>query len=349
MKKLYFIVLIVILILFTGCTSGVSIQENKTFKPTSSKVNNIQKSWLDVSNYICYYGNDLDVNILSNFDVAIIYPNVLFDNPNSKDLIKQLQDKGTYVIVYLTVGEDDKLSIGDGLGDNGYASYYIYENGYPKQNDNWGTYFVDAGNPAWQSKVIKEAENILQYDVDGLFLDNLDTVDIDSKILPGMISLMKSLDSTFPNKLFVINRGFTVLPFISQYIDGLMFESFNTTYDFETKKVVNLSEKTTQYNINVAQNIINTTRQYKYFPVFTLDYVNKSDINYKPQYYYNRSWQFDFIPYVTYDFSLATPFIPVDADGNFLTPTSNRGEMVLKDESKEKYSSLYSHYSWYFR
>ena len=297
-------------------------------RPTVERVEGQRKDWNDVSSFVCYYG-DFDFEFQSKFDVIIMHSSTLYSDPQAKEKVKQLQDAGCYIVSYITIGEDDSLEVADGLGEGGYASYYIYENGSPKPNVNWNSYFVDAGNPVWQAKIINETRQILDYGVDGIFMDTLDTVDIDNSTLAGMADLVKKLDETFPDAKLVANRGFTCLPYISKHIDGLMFESFNTTYNFEEGKVSDLTEESNEWNEDIACNTINSIRRYDYFPVFALDYVNEYEYDYMTLTYYNRSWQYDFIPYCTYDISLGTVAYPVDAEGKLLTPTSNRGELAL--------------------
>ena len=313
----------------TGSGSQVGNTSNSIFsRPTVERKPGQRKDWNDVSSFVCYYG-DFDFEFQSKFDVIIMHSNTLYNDPQAKEKVKQLQDAGCYIVSYITIGEDDTLEVADGLGEGGYASYYVYENGFPKMNVNWNSYFVDAGNPVWQAKIINETARILDYGVDGIFMDTLDTVDIDNSTLSGMADLVANLDKTFPEAKLVANRGFTVLPYISSHIDGLMFESFNTTYNFEENKVSDLTPESIEWNESIACNTINAVRRYDYFPVFALDYVNEYEYDYMTLNYYNRSWQYDFIPYSTYDIHLGTPAYPTDAEGNVLTPTSRRGELAL--------------------
>lgn len=315
----------------TACGGTKKLEISWFSRPTVEKFEGQKKSWEDVSSFICYYGDFVEEQ--KNFDVAIMHSNTLFTNGESaKDSVKALQDVGTYVISYITVGEDDSLNVGDGLGEGGYASYYIYEQGFPKQNTNWGSYFVDAGNPVWQAKIIEKAGEILSYGVDGLFLDTLDTVDIAPETMGGMASLVKLLKETYPEAKLIANRGFSALQYISPYIDGLMFESFNTTYNFEQGKVVDIEPEDVEYNENIACNVINKIRKYDYFPVFALDYVNEYEYDYMPQQYYNRSWQYDFIPYCTYDIQLSIACNPN------IAPTSKRGELAFSYEGSSSLS-----------
>ncbi len=342
-RKFLLIVTLLITFMCVACKQDNNIYIDIFSRPVVEKPAEGRKNWNDVSSFICYYG-DFDYEVQSKFDVVIMHSSILYNPGHSveegfdfeaykeqaKNEVAKLQAAGCYVVSYITIGEDDTLTVADGLGEGGYASYYIYENGVPKQNANWGSWFVDAGNPVWQAKILDEASQILDFGVDGLFLDTLDTVDIANNTLSGMADLVKKLDEAFPNAKLVANRGFTVLPYISQHIDGLMFESFNTTVsDFETGVFRDLDQEERDWNELVACNTINAVRRYDYFPVFVLDYVNLEDYDYMTQYYYNRSWQYDFIPYSTYDLSLGTPTYPLDYDGNFLVPTSNRGELAL--------------------
>ena len=331
-KKIILLMAFLLTLVCFGCNKPTEDSGKVSIfsRPVVEKPEGGRKEWNDVSSFCCYYGN-FDIEFQSKFDVVIMHSSTMYnmDKEEAKAMVKQLKDAGCWIVSYITIGEDDSLEIADGLGEGGYASYYVYENGSPKPNVNWNSYFVDAGNPVWQAKIINETREILDYGVDGIFMDTLDTVDIEPSSLPGMASLVKKLDETFPDAKLVANRGFTCLPYISQHIDGLMFESFNTTYNFEDNMVSDLDEESNAWNEDIACNVINSCRRYDYFPVFALDYVNEYEYDYMPLTYYNRSWQYDFIPYCTWDIHLSNPVYPKDADGNLLAPNSKRGELAL--------------------
>lgn len=338
-----FLLFTMMLITFTCIACDNNTYVDIFSRPVVERPAEGRKEWNDVSSFVCYYG-DFDIEFQSKFDVVIMHTNTLDGNPEdpnysaetqkeyAKAQVKALQDAGCYVVSYITIGEDDSLSTADGLGEGGYASYYVYENGVPKMNTNWKSWFVDAGNPVWQAMILEEAGRILDYGVDGLFMDTLDTVDIANNTIGGMADLVKKLKETYPEAKLVANRGFTVLPYISQYIDGLMFESFNTTVaDFTTPKGTfrDLDQEEREWNELVACNTINAIRRYDYFPVFVLDYVQEEDYDFMTQYYYDRTWQYDFIPYSTYNLHLNEPLYPVDENGELLFPKSVRGELAL--------------------
>ena len=328
-RRLFLLTALLILVFCFGCDGGSNDGKVSIFsRPTVERTPGKRKDWNDVSSFVCYYG-EFDIEFQSQFDVIIMHSTILYGDPQAKEKVQQLKDAGCWIVSYITIGEDDSLEVADGLGEGGYASYYVYENGSPKPNVNWNSYFVDAGNPVWQAKIINETKEILDYGVDGIFMDTLDTVDIDNSTLSGMADLVKNLKTTYPEAKLVANRGFTCLPYISQYIDGLMFESFNTTYNFEEGKVSDLTEESKNWNEDIACNMINSIRRYDYFPVFALDYVNEYEYDYMPINYYNRSWEYDFIPYCTYDIGLGTVCYPKDAKGEMLAPTSDRGSLAL--------------------
>lgn len=314
------IVLCVLLccVIFAGCTEHISIFSRPLAKRDKFTEDGKKVEWLDVASFSTYYGVYDEKQ--KNYDVAICESKNL-----GEDGIAKLNAAGVYTICYISIGEDHGLNVGDGLGEGGWASYYIYENGAPKKNGNWQSYFVDAGSPVWQEIVIENARKILDMGADGLFLDTVDSVDVDMNTMGGMVSLIKRLREEFPKAKLVVNRGFSVLEYVSQYIDGLMFESFNTTWDFVKNESVQLSDSANEYNISTAVNTVNKQRQYHYFPVFALDYINDSD-DFLIQTYMDRSWTYDFISYFTTAKELDLVYVFTE------TPQSKRGSIALVGE-----------------
>lgn len=305
-------------VVLVGCAKPTSIFSRPLAKRDKLTADGKKVEWLDVASFCTYYG--VYDEKMNNFDVAICESRNL-----GAEGIAKLNAAGVYTICYITIGEDDSLNVVDGLGEGGWASYYIYEDGAPKQNTNWGSYFVDAGSPVWQEIILEKARKILNMGADGLFLDTVDSVDVDSNTLGGMVSLIKRLRAEFPKAKLVVNRGFSVLEYIAPYIDGLMFESFNTTWDFVKGCSTDLSESATEYNVATAVNTINKQRQYYYFPVFALDYINEYE-DYLIQHYMDRSWTYDFLSYFT-------PAKNLDMVYTFSeTPKSDRGSIALKGE-----------------
>ncbi len=280
--------------ILSGCTNGtvsnVSVSSGAASKSTVPVEK--KKAWGDVSSFVCYYGK-FNPDMLK-FDVAILESTNL-----TAAEIKKVNDAGTYTIGYLTIGEDDQLEKGDGKGPGGYASYYFNKDGMPAKNGDWNSYFVNAGNVNWQNKVIQKAKQILDKGCQGLFLDTIDTAGGEyADTADGMIALIKKLHETYPNAKLVANRGLSLISSYIPYVSGIMYEDFSSSYDFDKKQYINLGNDDLENTGTVAVNCINAARKVNDVPVFALDYAlpsSKENI----QKYYDRSWEYNFIPYVS--------------------------------------------------
>ncbi|HEY8390509.1 MAG TPA: discoidin domain-containing protein [Clostridia bacterium] len=318
---------LLILIGVVGCANNQEKPDPITVMPKQftkeadrSERNGEKREWNNVSSFFCNYGSFQEEML--KYDVAIVESSALKDED-----VQALEEAGVWKIAYITIGEDDSLKTADGLGPGGYASYYIYVDDTPVQNGNWGSYFVDAGNPVWQASIIAQAREIIDQGYDGLFLDTVDTVDVYPSTINGMYNLIKLLRETFPEIKLVMNRGFSTLPTIHEYIDGIMFESFSTYYDSQRGENYQLAPESSDfiYNQNVAVNTINAIRQKHYFPVFCLDYFTDSNMTVFLQAIYNTAWEYDFIPYVP----LGGRLLSGEVTPSTLIPKSQRGIKAL--------------------
>ncbi len=278
-----------------------------------------RKKWLETEKFVCYYGSDA-IHEMSDFDVAVIE-----SGSHRKNDIELLKKAGAWVVGYVTVGEDDKLTKADGKGPGGSASFYmdVDWDGKPDRNENWGSYFVDAGNPLWQDIIInKRVKGVLDKGCDGIFMDTVDTAEMYPDTKEGMISLIKKIRDTYPDIKIVQNRGFVVLKGTSPYIDAIMYEDFSSHYDWDND-TYSKAEKANLVSSGVLAVDINKARQEHNFLVLALDYA---DLNQKDliQFCYDRSWEYDFIPYVS--------TINLDEVYPYYSPKSERGVKKLQGE-----------------
>ena len=192
------------------------------------------------------------------------------------------------VLAYLSIGEDDRNGApvaGDRMGprvdprasDNellssitnviglpsaggtNYASYYLNaksnQTGIPDENSTYGSYYVNAGSPAWwtvlqtMTKTTNGQSGLQEIlgtnygnalSCDGVFLDTVDTAAPDAWgtpyewTSPGMQSLIRQIHTNYPGKLLMANRGLfffdpnlKTYPYnIRPYVDMVMFESY---------------------------------------------------------------------------------------------------------------------------
>jgi uncharacterized protein (TIGR01370 family) len=178
-----------------------------------------------IKSYTVYYGKGR-ADDLAKFDLAIIQPDTL-----TADEIKQLHDKGTLVVSYLSIGEaePEREWFKDGRVDQKWLL---------GKNQNWGSYFVDASQAGWQDLMVSLMGEFVKKGFDGVFLDTVDTVDAYPQTKQGMIDLIGKLRKAYPDKLLVQNRGFTVIDQVQSEIDALMFEDLITSYDFTNKEYI---------------------------------------------------------------------------------------------------------------
>ena len=211
------------------------------------------------------------------------------------------------VLAYLSIGEDDRngapvagdrmgprvdprASDGDPLssitntlglpsaGGTNYASFYLNakgnQTGVPDENANWGSYYVNAGAPAWWTvlqtmtkatsgqsglKEILSTNYGNALNCDGVFLDTVDTAAPNTWgtpyewTAPGMQSLIRQIHTNYPGKLLMANRGLffydpnlKTYPYnIRPFVDMVMFESY---YSDTSTNLVSLSFPDNKYN-----------------------------------------------------------------------------------------------------
>jgi uncharacterized protein (TIGR01370 family) len=152
----------------------------------------------EIQNYIVYYGEGRAAD-LARFDLAILQPETL--DPAG---LKLLHRKGTLVVAYLSIGEVEL-----------YRPWYIDGRVDPGwilgRNEDWGSYYIDAGQPGWQDLMVSVAGEYIARGFDGVFLDTLDTVDVYPETTDGMIAIVHNLRAAYPEALIVQNRGFSLI------------------------------------------------------------------------------------------------------------------------------------------
>jgi uncharacterized protein (TIGR01370 family) len=179
----------------------------------------------DIESYTVFYGTGR-ADELAQFDLAIVQPDTL-----TTEELAALEAEGTIVVAYLSIGEaePEREWYTDGRVDP------AWELG---TNENWGSRFIDANQTGWQDLMIELAGESIDKGFDGVFLDTLDTVDLFPETTDGMVEIVRRLRDSYPNAVIVQNRGFTVLDETTEYVDGLMFESLTTSYDFVNQEYI---------------------------------------------------------------------------------------------------------------
>ena len=282
MKK---VLILLLTLAFVACGSSL-------YPPYEEEgVPDVPLTWENVTSFVCHYG--MFTETIGKFDVAIL------ESANiTPQQLEWLREQGTFTIGYISVGEDTTLRTLDGQGPGGYASFFIDDGtGQPRRNHNWNSYFVDAGNGLWQQQVIERARDLLNMGFDGIFLDTIDTADIFPETREGMARLIRRLRENFPDAKIVANRGMFMMEDFAPYISGMMFEAFSGGFNFALQEYTVHTGGDLEWTVAQA-NAINAIRLEHYFPVFALDYAHPNDLE-TIQKFYNRAWEFDFIPSVS--------------------------------------------------
>ena len=249
----------------------------------------------------------------TNYHLVIVHPgsnitsNQIATIKSGKDGILGTADD-VKVLAYLSIGEDDQngapvagdrmgprvdprasdsdplSSITNALGlpsagGTNYASYYLNsqsnQTGVPDENANFGSYYVNAGAPAWWAmlQTMNKSANgqsglkeILatnygnSLNCDGLFLDTVDTAAPNTWgtpyewTAPGMQSLIREIHTNYPGKLLMANRGLfffdpnqKTYPYnVRSFVDMVMFESY---YSDSSTNNVSLSFPGNKYDV----------------------------------------------------------------------------------------------------
>ncbi len=200
-----------------------------------------------VKSHLTHYGlwSASDIPTFQRFGLIALQPGMYASDATEQDAIANLRSKGTLVLLYLSIGEDDSTfnnaapQKGDGRGpvrwnaatgtpvyeNKGVASFYLDEwnangidsdssnkvpDGVPDRQGDWGSCLVNAGDAAWQASVLAKAAKLMAEGADGLFLDTPETPDPWHGFgwtAPGMYDLIRKIRAAYPGKYMLMNRG----------------------------------------------------------------------------------------------------------------------------------------------
>lgn len=133
----------------------------------------------------------------------------------SDDDVNALKTAQTSPLAYLSLGED--------VG--GAAPWQRSE-----CNLAWYGHYVQAAHPGWSVQVLQTAQALLSRGFEGFLLDTLDTVDLFLEDRGAYLQLVADLRRLTPGGYLLANRGFSLLPELAEHLDGILFESFSSTW-----------------------------------------------------------------------------------------------------------------------
>lgn len=236
-----------------------------------------------IASHLTHYGlwKDADIAVFQRFGLVALQAGHYDPASGEAQAIARIRANGTKVLLYVSIGEDAATfnqgppARGDGRGpvrwnaatgtpvyaNRGIASYYLDEwnaqgpgsdsankvpDGLPDRQGDWGSCLVNAGDPAWQERMLAEAARLMALGADGLFLDTPETANPwlgYAWTAPGMHDLIRKLREANPGKYILLNRGlfFFDPDFPTHYrwnprlyLDGVLFESYYTGSNYLT-------------------------------------------------------------------------------------------------------------------
>jgi len=158
---------------------------------------------------VFYYGiGQLDA--LTGYSKAVLQPE--FYSPEE---IAQLKRGGVEPLGYLSLSEDQGPS----------APWQRAE-----RNPDWGGAFVHVGHPGWVEHVLGQARAAMAAGFVGLFLDTLNVELTFPEDVPHLLALVAAVREEAKTGYVLANRGFGMLPRLTEYVDGILFESFTARW-----------------------------------------------------------------------------------------------------------------------
>jgi uncharacterized protein (TIGR01370 family) len=174
-------------------------------------------------NWIVFYGETADEQMLSAYDLVVL-------DPMFKGSIAAIAQTGARLCGYLSLGEIRTADPNYGRLDSAVLL---------EENPAWpSTRRIDIRHPAWKDLVLNEIiPAVVEQGFTGLLLDTLDTPpylerqdpDGNRGMRQAAIDLVGAIRRTYPEVILIMNRGYELLPYVADQLDGIVVESLLTT------------------------------------------------------------------------------------------------------------------------
>ena len=216
--------------------------------------------------WLVYYGETADEPVLAGYDLVVL-------DPTFRGSISAVKRNGARVCGYLSLGETRQTDLYKQIPDAALLA----------QNPTWNTRQIDVRHPAYRDTVVhKMIPSIVAQGFTGLMLDTLDTPpyleslakqaggDKYHGMTDAAVDLVQAIRVAHPKLKLLVNRGYALLPRITDSIDAVIAESLLTSpggggYEWNTPA-------------SVAQQLsLLTVAQDRNLPVLSLDYWEPTD------------------------------------------------------------------------
>ncbi|MFH1760911.1 MAG: endo alpha-1,4 polygalactosaminidase, partial [bacterium] len=224
---------------------------------------------ININSWACFYGEDsLNLSKLMNYDLVIMEPDISGYTP-------PIQGKTIY-IGYISIGEAESFrwywpQVKD-------SDFLLWE------NKNWkNDYLIDIRSGVWQDILIRQViPHIISKGFKGLFFDTIDTpIFLEEEngqkfrgSTKALVKFIRRVRKTFPDLILISNNGLKAVSSFGKYMDLLVVESLNTTYDFQDKKYKKADLSWRNVRLNHLNNFL---EKHGNMPVLVIDYLDRDN------------------------------------------------------------------------
>lgn len=241
-----------------------------------------------IKRWAAYYDDKMVAQQFASLDL------VVFDGRYHPDLT-QLKGK-TILLAYVSMGEvrndsDEKAVLADG-------------DALLVENTTWKSHAVDLGAREWRQLVMGHVDKAIADGFDGVMLDTVDSPlewartqspERLKDMQESAIRLIRAIRLKHPSIKIMLNRGFDILPEVSQYINFSLAESMLTEKDNFSGQFRLFPPIT--YSKAVIQ-LQHLHARAEHLQQFTLDYWDVDDVKGLERIYAMQRAS-GFVPYVT--------------------------------------------------
>jgi hypothetical protein len=183
-----------------------------------------------------------ELNVLSDScDLLILQTRFL-----EKDTVMKIANK-TLIAGYVSVLEFD--------GDKEDFKKYNLSAAAIGKNENWDSIIMNINNKNYQKYLLSQIQSVFDSGAQGVFLDTADDIDDYPQLTDGTVHFIKMLHEKYPDKFFIMNRGFTIIDRVVDSIQGVLFEDLGTYYNFDKKCYTTFNKEEMDWIAHTAEKL----------------------------------------------------------------------------------------------
>jgi uncharacterized protein (TIGR01370 family) len=201
------------------------------------------------------------MELFSRFERVIV-------EADNLDNLEQAQAGGAEIFAYVSVGE----------AEGWRASHReLNQHWVLGKNQGWGSKIIDLTQPGWREYLLeKRMAPLWAEGYRGFFLDTLDSYQAAVTDAPGraaqaraLVNLVHAMKQRFRGVKLILNRGFEILPEVSDLIVGVVAESLFCGWDPIKQRYVSVPEQDRLWLLGRLREV----RDRYHLPVTVVDYL----------------------------------------------------------------------------